>query len=151
NSGLVFLTSRQFSWRRTGPAAAASQRMVRTIMASDQALVSARLPRTVRDRLRKFAASRGESVQQVVARAVSRLLADEAREPPVRQTVLLRLQAMEGDLRRDGVTALWMFGSVARDAAKPDSDIDLAVEFDPSSKASLLTVARLQQDIQSAL
>jgi predicted nucleotidyltransferase len=120
-------------------------------MASDQALVSARLPAAVRDRLKEFAASRGESVQQVVARAVSRLLEDEAREPPARPVVLQRLKAMESDLRRDGVTGLWMFGSVARDAAKPGSDIDLAVEFDPASKASLLTVARLQQDIQDAL
>jgi hypothetical protein len=84
-------------------------------MASDQALASTRLPATVRDRLKEFAASRGESVQQVVARAVSRLLADEAREPPTKQTVLCRLKAMKDDLRRDGVTALWMFGSVARD------------------------------------
>ena len=90
-------------------------------------------------------------MQQVVARAVSRLLADEAHEPPARQTVLDRLKAMEADLRRDGVTALWMFGSVARDAATPGSDIDLAVELDPASKASLLTIARLQQDIQDAL
>jgi hypothetical protein len=120
-------------------------------MASNQALVSARLPTTVRDRLKEFAASRGESVQQVVARAVSRLLADEARESPARQAVLDRLKAMEADLRRDGITALWMFGSVARDAAAPNSDIDLAVEFAPASKASLLTVARLQQDIQDAL
>jgi predicted nucleotidyltransferase len=120
-------------------------------MVSDQTLVSARLPTPVRDRLKQFAASRGESVQQVVARAVSRLLADEAREPPSRQTIIPRLQAMEADLRRNGVTALWLFGSVARDAAQPGSDIDLAVEFDPTSKASLLTVARLRQDIQDAL
>jgi predicted nucleotidyltransferase len=120
-------------------------------MASDQALVSARLPATVRDRLKEFAASRGESVQQVVARAVSRLLADEAREPPDRQSVLRRLKTMEADLRRDGVTMLWMFGSVARNAATAGSDIDLAVEFSPESKATLLTVARIQQDIQDAL
>jgi hypothetical protein len=120
-------------------------------MASTQASVSARLPAAVRNRLKEFAASRGESVRQVVARAVSRLLVDEAREPPAREAVLKQLKAMEAELRRDDVTALWMFGSVARDAATQSSDIDLAVEFDPASKASLLTVARLQQDIQDAL
>jgi predicted nucleotidyltransferase len=120
-------------------------------MASDQASVSARVPTTVRDRLRVFAASRGESVQQVVARAVSRLLDDEAREPASRQTLLPRLKGMEPDLRRVGVIALWLFGSVARDAARPGSDIDLAVDLDPASKATLLTVARLQQDIRDAL
>jgi predicted nucleotidyltransferase len=120
-------------------------------MSSDHAPVSARLPTPVRDRLKEFAASRGETVQQVVARAVSRLLADEAREPPSKPAILTRLKAMETDLRRDGITALWIFGSVARDAAHPDSDIDLAVEFDPACKATLLTVARLQQDIRDAL
>jgi predicted nucleotidyltransferase len=90
-------------------------------------------------------------VQQVVARAVSRLLADEARDPPTRQAILTSLKAMEPGLRRHGVTALWIFGSVARDAAQPGSDIDLAVEFDPTSQATLLTVARLQQDIQDNL
>jgi predicted nucleotidyltransferase len=120
-------------------------------MASDQASVSTRLPATVRDRLKEFAASRGESVQQVVARAVSRLLADEGREFPSRPAILTRLKAMEADLRRDGVTALWIFGSVARDAAQPNSDVDLAVEFDPASRATLLTVARLRQDIQDFL
>jgi hypothetical protein len=120
-------------------------------MASDHASVSARLPATVRDRLKEFAASRGESVQQVIARAVSRLLADEAREAPSKPAIVKRLKAMEADLRRDGVIALWMFGSVARDAAKPGSDIDLAVEFDPTSKATLLTLGRLQQDIQDIL
>jgi predicted nucleotidyltransferase len=120
-------------------------------MASNQASVSARLPTTVRDQLKQFAASRGESVQQVIARAVSRLLADEARESPSRQVILTRLRAMETALRRDGVTALWIFGSVARDTAQPGSDVDLAVEFDPASKATLLTVARLQQDIQDTL
>ena len=120
-------------------------------MASDLASVSARLPTTVRDRLKQFAASRGESVQQVVARAVSRLLADEGRDPPSRQAILTSLKAMESGLRRHGVTALWIFGSVARDAAQPGSDIDLAVEFDPTGQATLLTVARLQQDIQDNL
>jgi predicted nucleotidyltransferase len=58
---------------------------------------------------------------------------------------------MEPELRSAGIGALWIFGSVARDVATPDSDVDLAVEFDPISKASLLTVARLQQDIRDAL
>jgi predicted nucleotidyltransferase len=120
-------------------------------MASDQTLVSARLPAPVNDRLKEFAAARGETVQQVVTRAISRLLADEDREPPSQQAVLTRLKSMEAALRHDGVTALWIFGSVARHAAQQGSDIDLAVEFDPASKAPLLTVARLRQDIQDVL
>lgn len=35
--------------------------------------------------------------------------------------------------------------------ATTGSDIDLAIEFSPESKSTLLTVARIQQDIQDAL
>jgi len=36
----------------------------------------------------------------------------------------------EADLRSLGVRSLSIFGSVARDEAEPESDIDLLVEFD---------------------
>lgn len=44
---------------------------------------------------------------------------------------------------------LRVFGSVARGEDRPDSDIDLLVEFDPS--ASLLDLIGLQQDIEAIL
>ncbi len=34
-------------------------------------------------------------------------------------------------MRQFGVTSLAVFGSVARDQARPDSDVDILVEFDP--------------------
>ncbi len=38
--------------------------------------------------------------------------------------------------QRFGVTKLTLFGSVARDTARPDSDIDLLVEFDGPATSS---------------
>jgi predicted nucleotidyltransferase len=38
----------------------------------------------------------------------------------------------------EGVTAAYVFGSVARGTARPDSDVDVAVLFSQAPKASLL-------------
>ena len=48
-----------------------------------------------------------------------------------RQEVLLLLRQKYQELALlYGVTALFLFGSVARDEARPDSDVDLLVEFE---------------------
>jgi uncharacterized protein len=47
----------------------------------------------------------------------------------MRAEVLARLQAHEAELRRMDIASLAVFGSVARDEAGPDSDVDLLVEF----------------------
>ena len=46
-----------------------------------------------------------------------------------RDEVLATLQSHRADLRRFGVKSLRLFGSVARDEASLDSDIDLLVGF----------------------
>ena len=42
--------------------------------------------------------------------------------------VIQALKSTEGELRRHGVAALYLFGSYARGEAGPDSDIDIFVE-----------------------
>lgn len=46
-----------------------------------------------------------------------------------RATVLARLSAHQGTLQEMGVKSLSLFGSVARDQAHSESDVDLLVEF----------------------
>src|SRR5688572_7943789 len=46
-----------------------------------------------------------------------------------REEALRRLNAHRAEFQRFGVKSLSLFGSVARDEAKPDSDIDVLVEF----------------------
>ena len=55
--------------------------------------------------------------------------------------MLQRLREHEADLRDKGVDALWVFGSVARGDARPDSDIHLLIDFAPDAELSLLTLA----------
>jgi len=44
-----------------------------------------------------------------------------------------------------------VFGLVARGDARPDSDIDLLIDFAPEAKPSLLTLSGLQLDLADAL
>jgi uncharacterized protein len=50
------------------------------------------------------------------------------------QRTLEQLRTLEPELRRQGIASLFLFGSVARDEERSDSDIDLFCDLDPSSK-----------------
>ncbi len=47
-----------------------------------------------------------------------------------RDEILKILRERRNELDRFGVKSLSMFGSMARDQARPDSDVDFLVEFD---------------------
>ncbi len=49
--------------------------------------------------------------------------------------VQARLNLARADILQLGVRRLALFGSVRRDAARPDSDVDLLVEFEPGEKS----------------
>ena len=55
--------------------------------------------------------------------------------PLTREAVIARLAAAEPDIRALGVAMLALFGSVARGAARPNSDVDLLVQFSPGQKS----------------
>jgi len=50
-----------------------------------------------------------------------------------------------------GVARLSLFGSVARGEDRPDSDIDLLVEFQPTTAYSLLDLCEMESSFQAAL
>ncbi len=51
-----------------------------------------------------------------------------------RREAIDRLLAIEANIRALGVRRLALFGSVVRDEARPDSDVDFLVEFIPGQK-----------------
>jgi len=47
---------------------------------------------------------------------------------------LEKLRDLEPELRKQGVTSLYLFGSFARGEERSDSDVDLFCDLDPNSK-----------------
>jgi predicted nucleotidyltransferase len=53
--------------------------------------------------------------------------------------------------RRYRIRRLSLFGSTLKGAARPDSDVDLLVEFEPDATPSLLTMARIELELSPLL
>jgi predicted nucleotidyltransferase len=53
--------------------------------------------------------------------------------------------------RRHRIRRLSVFGSTLKGAARPDSDVDLLVEFEPGAKPSLLTMAEIEHELSPLL
>ncbi|HEX8132219.1 MAG TPA: nucleotidyltransferase domain-containing protein, partial [Actinomycetes bacterium] len=65
--------------------------------------------------------------------------------PPLRREEVVRLLAAHRDeLAAMGVESLALFGSVARDEAGPNSDIDLLVKLDPTASVGLFKFVEIQ-------
>ncbi len=52
--------------------------------------------------------------------------------PVTPNQVVATIQRHRDELRQRGIVGVYLFGSVGRDEARPDSDVDLLVEFDHS-------------------
>lgn len=65
------------------------------------------------------------------------VLREAARPPaiPARRAVLALFDRERGRLRSLGVRRIGLFGSVLRGQSRPESDIDVLVEFDPARKS----------------
>ncbi len=55
------------------------------------------------------------------------------------------LRRHEGALRARGVAHAAVFGSVARGEDRPDSDIDILVEFEPGAEGSIYDYVRFKE------
>jgi predicted nucleotidyltransferase len=65
-----------------------------------------------------------------------------------RDDILGRLKASEADLRAKGVTHAALFGSVARDEQRPDSDIDIMIELDPAARVTMFDYVEIKEYIE---
>lgn len=80
--------------------------------------------------------------------ALLRYIPEMSPAPLTRQEALDRLRIAEPEIRALGVKRLALFGSVLRDEARPDSDVDVLVEFSPGAKsfAHLLELSDLLEE-----
>ena len=61
------------------------------------------------------------------------------------------LKALEPILAARGVTGLSIFGSRTTGTARPDSDLDVIVDYDPDSRFSLLDLVAVGRLIEESL
>ena len=54
-------------------------------------------------------------------------------------------------IRGYGAKALYVFGSAARDEMRPDSDIDLFIDFDPDGSFTFVEWSRLEEYLEALL
>jgi predicted nucleotidyltransferase len=66
-----------------------------------------------------------------------------------RDQVLALLKRRKRHLKKFGVSSLFIFGSVARDQARKNSDVDILVDFD--KPIGLFEFARLQMYLEKTL
>ena len=51
--------------------------------------------------------------------------------------------------RRNRIRWLALFGSVLRDDFKPDSDVDVLVEFEPEARVGLIALGEMQHELSN--
>ncbi len=69
-----------------------------------------------------------------------------------RKTLISRLREFEGALRQNGATGVFIFGSRARGDHRPDSDLDLFIDFDPDTKVpNMFRLMQIEDDLHAAL
>lgn len=65
------------------------------------------------------------------------------------ENALATLRAAESKLRAKGIQHAGVFGSVARDEAKPRSDIDILVDLDPALPITIYDYVGIQEEVAS--
>lgn len=68
-----------------------------------------------------------------------------------RSEALKRLRGFAGALRERGATSLYLFGSTSRNEARPTSDLDLFLDYDPRSKFDALDLVAAKRMLQEGL
>lgn len=66
-----------------------------------------------------------------------------------REEAIARLKPHETELRAAGLSALYLFGSTARNDAGVESDVDLMCEIDRGSRMDLIAFAGIKRRIEA--
>ncbi|MBW2370147.1 MAG: nucleotidyltransferase family protein [Deltaproteobacteria bacterium] len=68
-----------------------------------------------------------------------------------KQQIIDNIQANRALLEEFSVKSLSVFGSVVRGEARPDSDVDILVEFEADARIGFFAFARLQRRLSDVL
>jgi uncharacterized protein len=107
----------------------------------------------------KVASGLYNNASEVIREALRALLEREGtppararnKKPPQKSEVVARLAALEKPLRERGLKSLAVFGSVARDAARAGSDVDVLIDTEPGTRFSLIDLVALKDFLEDRL
>jgi predicted nucleotidyltransferase len=68
-----------------------------------------------------------------------------------RDEAVAKLKSCADAVRARGATSLYLFGSAVRNQAKPDSDLDLFIDYDPKKKFSLVDLVGIKLLLEDEL
>lgn len=68
-----------------------------------------------------------------------------------RSEAIAKLKDCAPAVQARGATSLYLFGSSAPDEARPDSDLDLFIDYDPARRFSLVDLAAIQNLLEDRL
>ena len=117
----------------------------------DAAFLSVRVPRETKRFIKQIAARKGASVQDLVGGLVDDFIERESRARPSLAEAVNRLRGAKATLREHGVAHIDLFGSIVRNEADPESDIDIVVEFKQRRRMSLSKFASLRAKLEDIL
>lgn len=105
----------------------------------------------------KVASGLYNNASEVIREALRALLEREGEpartlsKPPKKDEILAKLATLEKPLRERGLKSLAVFGSVARGAARADSDVDVLVDLEPDVRFSLIDLVALKDFLEDRL
>lgn len=67
------------------------------------------------------------------------------------EIIVDRIRDNADAIKKEGATALYIYGSRARGDTRPDSDLDVFIEFDPESRFSLMEMVGIKHTIEDEL
>jgi hypothetical protein len=75
----------------------------------------------------------------------------DPRRPSMPTKLPFAPDALADACRRHHIRRLSLFGSTLKGTARPDSDVDLLVEFEPDATPSLFDLANIEQELSALL
>jgi len=105
------------------------------------------LPVSVFQQLTDLAKAQNLTIEKVAAQTIANNLPPTQRKIWQRDEVIAIINAHREELQAMGVKSLELFGSVARNEANADSDVDFLVEFDRPVGLKFFEVQHFLEDL----
>ena len=118
---------------------------------NELAFLSVRVPDETKRLVKEIAASKGTTIQNLIGQLVDDFIKIETRSHPSLSEIVNKLRNERKRLESLDVAHIDLFGSVVRNEADKESDIDIAIEFKQRKGLSLSQFASLNRELENIL